>query len=119
MKWYAASIIVFVRYKDGIQNAYPIMENVVLIQAETDDEAYKKASIRALAYEGDSDGTFCWDDRPASAVFGGIRKVVECVDSDSRPGDGTEVSYSMMEVVGENNLNKLIDGESVAVIYEE
>ena len=119
MKWYAASIIISIKYKDGNQDAYPLMENVVLIQASTDDEAYEKAAKRALAYEGDADDTFCWEDRPANAVFVGIRKMIECVDSDSQPGDGTEITYSMMEVDSENALKKLIDGESVAVLYEE
>lgn len=119
MKWYAASIIICIKYKDGNQGTYPLMENVVLIQASTDDEAYEKASKRALTYEGDADGTFCWDGRPANAVFGGIRKVIECVDSDSPPDDGTEITYSMMEVDSEDTLKKLIDGESVAIVYEE
>lgn len=119
MKWYTASIIISIKFKDGKQDAYPLMENVVLIQAATDDEAYEKASKRALAYEGDADGTFCWNDRPANAVFVGIRKIIECVDSDSQPGDGTEITYSMMEVDSEDSLKKLLDGESVAIVYEE
>lgn len=119
MKWYAASILIGIKYKDGIQDTYPIMENVVLIQASADEEAHNKASKRALAYEGDADGTFCWDDRPANAVFVGIRKIIECVDSDSQPGDGTEITYSMMEVDSEDALKKLISGESVVIVYEE
>ncbi len=119
MKWYAASIIIGIKYKDGEQDTYPFIENVVLIQASSDDEAYEKASKRALAYEGDADGTFCWGDRPANAVFAGIRKVIECVDSDSQPSDGTEITYSMMEVDSEDLFQKLINGKPVPILYEE
>ena len=42
-EWYAASIIMLVKFKDGNQDKYPVWENVILIKASSDDEAIKKA----------------------------------------------------------------------------
>ena len=118
-KWYAASVIMYTKFKDGLQNKYPIWENVILIEAESSDEALKKATKRAQEDEGDSGGTYFYEDRAATWVFGGVRKLTECKDSASKPGDGTEVTYSEMEVDTEQSLSKLINGEPVIVRYEE
>jgi len=48
-------------------------------------------------------------------LFAGVRKVVLCVDPDRRPGDGTEVSYTEMELRSEEAVRKLVAGEPLAV----
>jgi hypothetical protein len=117
--WYAAHIIMFAEFKDGVQDKYPVMENVVLIHAKTEEEAFAKAEAIGKEDEGDSDGTFKWEERPARLVFGGIRKLIECVDEEQQPADGTEVTYSFIEVANKESLDKIVRGDPVQVLYEE
>jgi len=129
MTWFSAHIIIYVRYKEGIQDMIPIWENIHLIESESVDEAYKKAEDIGKKSEGDSDGTFMWGNIPSIMVFGGIRKLIECQSSSeelianpfnsNRPTDGSELSYSQFFVKDEATLNKLIQGESTEVIYSE
>lgn len=118
MAWYAAHAIMYVKFKDGLQDKYPFWENIILIEAETDDEAFQKAEVRAREDEGDSQGTFTHGGRPASWVFAGIRRLVSCTDPLDQPADGTEITYLEMEVESEDCFTKLLKGEPVQVLYE-
>lgn len=109
----------YVRFKDGNQDKFPVWENIVLIDAKTDKEAHGKAKLIALDSEGDSSGSFTWEDRPATWVYGGIRKLILTENPDKKPSHGAEVTYSQFEVDSEDSLSKLIDGEVVEVLYEE
>lgn len=117
MKWYAAHIIMYTKFKDGNQNKFPVWENIVLIEANTPKEAYRKAELRARKDEGDSSNTYYYDDRPAIWVFAGIRKLVESEDMTVVPSDEMEMTYSTLEVDNEENLKRLIKGESVVLKY--
>jgi len=117
--WYAANIIMYVKFKEGLQDKYPIWENIVLIEAKSEDEAYTKACKIGSQSEGDSQGTLLWDERPATWSLGGIRKIIKCDNSEERPSDGTEITYSQMEVYNEDDFIKLVKGEAVNIYYEE
>ncbi len=117
MSWYAAHAIMVVRYKDSPQKTVPFWENIILIEAESEDEAWSKGIARAKEDEGDSEGSFTWDGRPATWCFAGIRKLVAAPDPDAKPGHGTEITYLEMEVDNEESLARLLDGESVPVRY--
>jgi hypothetical protein len=117
MKWYIAHIIMYTKFKDGNQNKFPVWENIVLIEADTPKEAYQKAKLRAKNDEGDSSNSYYYDDRAATWVFGGIRKLVDCEDVTIVPSDGMEMTYSTLEVDNEENLNRLIKGDSVLLKY--
>lgn len=119
LPWYAAHIVMSVRFKDGAQDTYPLWENIVLLEAASDEEAERKAELKGREGEGDSDGSSRWADRPATWVFAGVRKVIACEDSRDRPGDGIEITYSEMVVDDEDSLAKLVGGEPVTVRYEE
>ncbi|MBN2004361.1 MAG: DUF4288 domain-containing protein [Anaerolineae bacterium] len=58
MNWYAAHAVMYVKFKDRQQEKYPLWENILLIAAESDEEALAKAVARAKEDEGDSGGTF-------------------------------------------------------------
>jgi hypothetical protein len=109
----------YVKFREGEQAAFPVWENLYLVQAGSEDEAFAKAEKLGLAAEGDDDGSFRWGDRPARWVFGGVRKLTLCQDSHRRPGDGTELSYIQMSVRSERALHKLIDSDRVGVEYRE
>jgi hypothetical protein len=117
MKWYVAHVIMYVKFKDGRQNHYPIWENFHLIKASTPEKAWKKADECGRMAEGDSQGSFRWDNRPATWVYAGTRKLIEC--SDRTPVSGTEVTYSELRVKSVQALKRLVNGNAVAVIYVE
>ncbi|MDM8530551.1 DUF4288 domain-containing protein [Anaerolineales bacterium HSG25] len=118
MAWYTAHAIMYVKFKDGNQDKYPFWENIILIEATSSDEAFEKAEQRAKEDEGDSRGSFTHEGRPAIRLFAGLRRLVSCVDAEERPNHGTELTYSEMEVTSKADFEKLVNGESVMVLYE-
>jgi hypothetical protein len=119
MTWYAASVIMYIKFKKEEQEKYPLYENVFLIQAESDNEAIEKARKRGMEDEGDSNGTYSYEGRAATLVFAGVRKIIKTQGAEERPTDGTEITYSEMEVDTQETLFKLANGEPVVVRYEE
>ncbi|MEE3716542.1 DUF4288 domain-containing protein [Tumidithrix elongata RA019] len=117
MTWYIAHSIMYVKFKDGIQDKYPIWENMILIEASSSDDAWDKAKIRAKEDEDSEENESLWEKRPAIFVFAGIRKIVECLDPENRPTHGTEVTYSEMELDSFDSLSKFLKGEEVLVKY--
>ena len=117
MTWYAAHLVLYVKYKEQAQDHYPMWENIVLIQADSENEAFAKAEERGRADEGDCDGSFGWDGKPATWVFAGVRQLILCEDEKERPGDGTEVTYTEMEVDSLEELKHFVDGETATVRY--
>ncbi|MBX9581845.1 MAG: DUF4288 domain-containing protein [Gemmataceae bacterium] len=121
---YAAHIIMAVRYRDPPQDTIPLYENVVLVEAETGEEAERAAEEYGRAEAADPDPSFRWGDRPAYWEFAGVRKLIEFRESMPEfDGDPvlarTEMTYSQMRVRSEDDLKKLVEGEPVEVVYEE
>jgi hypothetical protein len=118
---YAAHLIMAVKFDDAPQDRYPVYENVVLVEAETDERALEVAT--EIGRREEQEGSpFRWDGRPARWSFAGVRKLIECQtpgsdDEELRPG--TEVTYSQLVLGSEEDLRKLVDGEPVNVLYEE
>src|SRR5262245_5238541 len=104
MSWFAASAVMYVRFKDGVQDRYPVWENVLLVQAATHEEAEEAARDLARREEGDSEGSFHWSERPAEWVFAGIRKTVEVSHRGEALGHGDEVTYSELVLPDEEAL---------------
>jgi hypothetical protein len=58
-------------------------------------------------------------------VFGGLRKIVECLGDPTtfqrndviRMHDGVEATYSCFVVRGKKDLDRLIDGKQVKLLY--
>ncbi len=120
MPWFAASAIMYVRFKNGAQDSYPIWENVLLVEADSAAQAEQLASERAQRDEGDSEGSFRWEERAADWIFAGIRKVVAVAhEGEGELGSGDEITYSQFRVSSESELKRLVAGEEVEVQYEE
>jgi len=118
--WFAAHIILCVKYTEHRQNSIPLWENVVLIAAESEEEAFAKAECYGRKKETKGEeATFTWAGKPARWVFGGVRKLTTCDDPEERPDDGTEITYTQMKVRSPVELKKLLDGEDVGVRYIE
>jgi hypothetical protein len=101
---------------DGVQDSYPMWENIILLKASSEEQAFAKAETRGRADVQHPDPTFTWGKRPAMWVFGGVRKIMKC---DERPGDGTELSYLQLEVSSKVQMRKLLKGRPVPVLYED
>ena len=119
MAWYAASAIMYVRFKDGRQDHYPIWENILLVEAPSDSVAEERAIERARLDEGDSDATFRWNGRPAEWVFAGVRKILSVSHESDTLGDGDEITYSEFSVADEKALQDLSAGREVSLRYIE
>src|SRR5947209_2548866 len=110
MNGYCAHIIMVVELKQGAQERHPVWENVILVAANGEEEAFDKAERRGRADEGDDDGSFCWGGEPARWVFAGVRKLTECQDVSERPDDGTEVTFNELELKSLGDVRKLVAG---------
>jgi hypothetical protein len=119
MSWFAAHLIMSVRLKAKQQRRFPVWENIVLIQANSEKQAFQKAERRGRLDEGDDDGTFTWGGHPATWVFAGVRKLTSCEDSQSPPGDGTEISFLEFELDSEEAVRKLVEGQQVKMQSNE
>jgi hypothetical protein len=124
MTWYAAHIILLTKFLDGVQDSYPVWENVVLINAATSDEAYAMADKKGEAES--SVGSHTHDGRPAIWVYAGTRKLnecLECFDPEERASGGmeeygTEVTYSSFVLPDEDAMQKMLANRDVTVLYE-
>jgi len=110
----------YARFKDGQQDHYLVWENVLLVEAESDGLAEQRAAARARLDEGDSNGSFRWDGRPAEWVFAGLRKVLSVSHQAAVSlGHGDEVTYSEFHVADEKALRDLVAGREVSLKYIE
>lgn len=114
-QWYAAHILMYVKREKATAEPIPVWENVVLFKADSEEEAFAKAEQRGKQGEGDDDGTFRWAGQHAEWVFAGVRKLTLCEDSEKRPGDGTELTYTEMEVRSMQGLSDLLAGKPTIV----
>ncbi len=123
MAWYAAHVIISVKFREGPQGAIPVYENVFLVEGESDEQVRAKAEALGRADEV-HDESRTWEGRPADMVFEGIRKVIEIQSPPSMmekniPIDGSEVTYSNFQVESEEALQRLVNGEEVDIRYIE
>lgn len=121
MKWYAAHLIEFIKFRDGVQDRYPFYENVVLIEAGSPEEAWTKADQFGKENELD-DTSLTWNDRPAQMVFAGVRKVIapcSFEEPDSGPTHGTELTYSLLVIDKEEDFHNFLNNEPADVHYIE
>jgi hypothetical protein len=119
MSWYAAHIIMAVKLKSRRQERFPVWENVVLIEAASDEEAFAKAEQIGRRNEGDDDGTFRWGGHPARWVFAGVRKLTDCVLAGDRPGDGDEITFTELELPSQKAVDQLLAGQPVKVQFHD
>ena len=116
MAWYGVHVIMAVLFKDGKQDSFPAWENVYLVHARDESEAENKAAKLGAESEGDSSGSFRWEDRPAYWKYIGARKIIEISNAKSKdnvPADGVEVTYQTLEFRNEKNLRDYAEGKEV------
>lgn len=123
--YYIAHVIIWVRYKDGNQDDYPVWENVYLIKADTNEEAWEKAEKEGRSYPSSNDD-LTFDDRPAEWIYGGVRKVIHSISGDSinvqidlMHEDVAELTWNEFTLPDKESLDKLIAGKPVSIRYDE
>src|SRR5262249_12458309 len=119
MRWFAAHIVLVVELKETEQDHFPAWENIVLVEASSEAEAYRKAEELGRNDEGDDDGTFRWGKQPARWVFAGVRKLTECARSGDRPGDGDEITYLELEFKTRSDLKRFVSGKPAVTLINE
>jgi hypothetical protein len=124
MSWYAASIIIGMKRRDGKDGPILVHENIVLCEAPNANEALQKARKIGEA-EAALDDDLTLEGVPARRVFAGVRKLITVsnpspydLDQD-RPTDGTEITYSVFEVSNDEALESLAKGEEIELVYVE
>jgi len=119
MSWYAAHILMLVKFKRGQQRRVPAWENVVLIEAEDDDEAIAKAEEIGLKECSDGDGSARWGGRPFTWEFAGVRRVCSCAVMGNRPSSGDELTFSELEFESLAAAKRYADGRPLAVRHTD
>ena len=116
--WFAAHIITVFRYRKRRQRKFRVWENIVLVQAATPEEGWKKA--RELGEESVRDGSdWTVNGLPATLDYVGVRKLINVDDPEKRPKHGTEITYNKFDLSSRADLEKLVAGDPVSIEYEE
>jgi hypothetical protein len=123
MTWYGASLIFATKVVDGEQEKIPISEEVYLVHAPDDEEAWQIAKEIGRHDQLINDKVE-FNGRVARREFLGIRKLrsiynpVSMDDIDQEPPtNGSEITRSNFEVVGQESLDDLMNGKPVTVLY--
>lgn len=121
MPWYCSHAVLYFQFKDGRQDHFPAWENVYLIEATDAKEAWTKGIARARLNEGDSAGSLSLEDRPATLVFAGLRKVISVshAGSENQIADGDEVTFSKCRFSDAASFQKFVNGGETTGVFVE
>lgn len=126
--WFAAHAVYVYEAIRGRQTPITIVENVLLIRAQS-AKAALSAALRLARRELKDDPSLTLDGKPARKRFLGVRKIVSCAadafDKTSNDGlvreirSGTEGTYLKYRVSGRAALRSLMAGREVDTSFEE
>jgi hypothetical protein len=122
--WYAAHAVFYFKLIDESQDSFLVHENIYIISAADSNAARAKAEIIGQANEDSGDdGHLELNEKRASYVFAGIRKIIEAETTpspeDAPLANGQELTYSVLEVDTLDEVLALATGEMVDVLYRE
>ena len=119
MRWFAAHIVMIVEFKQDEQDYIPAWENVVLIKADSEAEAYQQAEVLGLEDEGDDCETFRWGKRAAKWTFAGVRKLTECALLGDGPETGDEITYTEFQFKTRHDVKRFVEGKASEVVVND
>jgi len=114
-KWYAAHLINYFDFLDEPKCNFLAWEDIVLVEANSDDEAEKKAWELGEDRIVNDDNTRI-DGRMVVQKFLGVRKIIECSPSFDLE-TGTEISFSQFRIRDIESAKKLAEGQEVDLKY--
>jgi len=117
--WYAAHIIMYLRFQDGLQDKHPVWEEIYIIQANSSDDAFREAD-RIGAFNQSADiGSHTYENRPVRWEYAGVRRMAECIDfEDGPPQSGKEVSYIYYFLEDAESINSMMNKQSVRLVLD-
>lgn len=118
MEWYAAHTLIGFQRIDGI-GPISVFENIYIVCAESADSALQKAELISQS-ELKANKEIDINGNQAKCICGGVRKVVTVSNNsppqyESRPVDGSEISYIEYEVQNSDDLEKMLFGDSINI----
>jgi hypothetical protein len=121
MTWYVASCILAIVVKSGHQKIFPVFEEFFLVTAE--DRVAARREAESFGRQAELDDTLTYEDRPATKMFLGIRKIrsvynAHPLDIDvDQPSHGTELTHSYYELQSLDEAKRLGEGKAVYLEY--
>lgn len=118
--WFSSHWMFLVRFRDGIQESYPILEKSILIEAFDHGEALVKAELMVKQEQAEFTGTYHWGGgRPADLEFIGVRKAIiistEDGGSEVKLADGQDLTQWEYHVQSEEDARTLVNGGRASV----
>jgi hypothetical protein len=110
MHWWAAHIVTLVRF-EGTKRKQIVFENILLVKARNDDEAWAKAEALGPYQDGPSE----WNGESTVWEFVGVRKVVTTLCDGRIPRHGDEVSFTELRLDSLDAVKRFAAGKSVRV----
>lgn len=121
MRWFVASIVSVIKYDQGEQSGFPVVEHFYLFSAESQAEEDRKVSEKMALM--DAAGKCIYNGLPATRSCIGVRKIRSIFNppplamNDDPPIDGTELTHSFFST---NSIDEAMDvaaGKRVTVLY--
>jgi hypothetical protein len=101
IRWYISYEILAFEYKDAhLQSEFTVWENLILVRADSPDEAY----VKAVEHGNLSEEEVTINEKPGFCRFRGIRKLVPIYEE---LDDGAEIEWREYEL-GKDRLEALI-----------
>jgi hypothetical protein len=121
--WFASHLLFSVRFQQGNQDHFPIVERVVLIEAFDHEEARDRAAEMVEREQGEGSGDRRYNGHAAELVYLGVKKSIVLATEDG----GTEITlqkcqdltYWEYDAMNEDNIIRLRKSEAVDVKYIE
>ncbi|WP_309709741.1 DUF4288 domain-containing protein [Armatimonas sp.] len=113
--WYVAHVLLATELLEGDLGYYPVWENIYLIHAASGTEAWERAE--ELGHEEARVGSegLTFDNQPARWRLVGVRNLIQLLEA---PGDAAEVTWMQYSVKDKADLDRLIGGKPVCVVFE-
>lgn len=117
--WYAAHLMMYLQFQDGVQDKHPVWEEIYLIYAESSDAAFIEAD-RIGAFNQSADvGSHTYDGRPVRWKYAGVRRLSECIDFEGGPPQsGKEVTYISYYLEDADAIGKMLNEKSVRLLLD-
>ncbi len=119
--YYCAHAIFYYELKNEKQDSILVHENIYMIEAANYEDAMKDARVIAKENEDLNDeGYLELNEKEVRYIFAGLRKLILVDEQESlQVPSGTEISYSVFEVDSFHEVEKLVSGEFVNLLYRE